>query len=170
MSPIKNIVAGNLAKIRLKLRQLVALRASKHEIALGFGVGVFVGVFPTFGLGAIAIAILSPFFKFNIPAALIGTLIANPFTTPLWVVLSCWVVGLDASAIKVSEESLLQVFRHYSGVLGMYSIGISIVSIVSGLISYFITRVVLQIYYHRKKRRMLLEKQKTISSGDNTIS
>lgn len=164
MTSIKSIFISNLITIRLKLRQLVSLRASKHEISLGFSVGVFVGVFPTFGLGALLIAIIAPFFKFNIPAALIGTLIANPLTTPLWVVLSCWVVGLDASSIKVSEESLLHVFKHYSGVFGMYLIGISIVSTVSGIISYFFTRVVLQIYYHRKKMRAISEQKKTASS------
>jgi uncharacterized protein len=152
--PIKNWIFSNLTKIRLKLRQLVSLRASKHEISLGIGVGVFIGVFPTFGLGAIAIALIAPFLKFNIPAALIGTIIANPFTMPLWVFLSCWVVGLDASSMKVGEESLLQIFRHYSGVLLMYIIGVTIISICAGVISYIFTRFFLH-FYNAKKNRTL---------------
>lgn len=153
MFPIKNMVVVVLKKIRLKLKQLATLRASKHQISLGVGIGVFIGVFPTFGLGAIAIALITPFVKFNVPAALIGTLIANPLTMPLWVFLSCWVVGLDVASIKVSEESLLQMFRHYSGVLGMYAIGVTIVSVVSGLFSYIVTRLVLKIHFKQKKRR-----------------
>lgn len=152
MFPGKKIFFDNLKKIRLKLKQLVALRASKHQISLGVGVGVFIGVFPTFGLGAIVIALISPFFKFNIPAALIGTLIANPFTMPLWFFLSCWVVGLDRSSIKITEESLLQIFRHFSGVLLTYVIGVTIISICAGLISYICTRLFLQFYLKHKKR------------------
>jgi uncharacterized protein len=152
--PIKNMVVSALKKIRMKLKQLASLRASKHQIALGVGIGVFIGVFPTFGLGAIAIALITPFVKFNVPAALIGTLVANPFTMPLWVFLSCWVVGLDVSSIKVvGEETLLQMFRHYSAVLGMYMIGVTIVSAVSGFVSYVVTRLVLKIYMKRKQKR-----------------
>lgn len=154
MFPIKNWIVSNLIKIRLKFRQLVSLRASKHEISLGIGVGVFIGVFPTFGLGAIVIALIAPFLKFNIPAALIGTIVANPFTMPLWVFLSCWVVGLDASSMKVSEESLLLIFRHYSGVLFMYIIGVTIVSICTGAVSYIITRFFLHFYNARKNRSL----------------
>lgn len=163
MFPIKNMVVGALKKIRMKLKQLASLRASKHQIALGVGIGVFIGVFPTFGLGAIAIALITPFIKFNVPAALIGTLIANPFTMPLWVFLSCWVVSLDVASIKgVGEESLLQIFRHYSGVLGMYMIGVSIVSVVSGFFSYVVTRLVLKVYMNRKKKRALQESLKQV--------
>jgi uncharacterized protein len=159
--PIKNMVVSVLKKIRMKLKQLASLRASKHQIALGVGIGVFIGVFPTFGLGAIAIALITPFIKFNVPAALIGTLVANPFTMPLWVFLSCWVVSLDVASIKVvGEESLLQIFRHYSGILGMYMIGVTIVSVVSGFFSYVVTRLVLKIYMNRKKRRALQESLK----------
>jgi uncharacterized protein len=151
--PIKSLITSTLKKIRLKLKQLATLRASKHQIALGVGIGVFIGVFPTFGLGAIAIALITPFVKFNVPAALIGTLIANPFTMPLWVFLSCWVVGLDVASIKVvGEESLLQIFRHYSGVLGTYMLGVTIISVASGLLSYIVTRLVLKIHFKRKKR------------------
>ena len=154
MFPIKNIVLSILKKIRLKLKQIATLRASKHQISLGVGIGVFIGVFPTFGLGAIAIALITPFVKFNVPAALIGTLIANPFTMPLWVFLSCWVVGLDVASIKVvGEESILQMFRHYSEVLGMYLIGVAITSVVSGLLSYIITRLLLKIHLKRKMEK-----------------
>jgi uncharacterized protein (DUF2062 family) len=162
--PIKSLIASTLKKIRLKLKQLATLRASKHQIALGVGIGVFIGVFPTFGLGAIAIALITPFVKFNVPAALIGTLIANPFTMPLWVFLSCWVVGLDVASIKVvGEESLLQMFRHYSGVLGMYVIGVTIVSVVSGVFSYVVTRLVLKIHFKRKKKRAQKESLAQVS-------
>jgi uncharacterized protein (DUF2062 family) len=155
------MVVNALKKIRMKLKQLASLRASKHQIALGVGIGVFIGVFPTFGLGAIAIALITPFVKFNVPAALIGTLIANPFTMPLWVFLSCWVVSLDVASIKgVGEESLLQMFRHYSAVLGTYMIGVSIVSVTSGFVSYIVTRFVLKIYLKRKQKRANLESLK----------
>lgn len=153
MSSIKLAVINLYHKIRQKFKQLVALRASKHQIAFGIGVGVFIGVFPTFGLGALAIALLAPFFKFNIPAALIGTLIANPFTMPLWIFLSCWVVGIDVSMIKSNEESLREIFGHYSNVLLKYLIGVSIVSICSAVITYFVSRIFLQLYFERKKKR-----------------
>jgi uncharacterized protein len=149
---VKSFIVNNLKKVRTKFRQLVALRASKNEISLGMGIGVFIGVFPTFGLGAIAIALITPFIKFNVPAALIGTLVANPLTMPFWFLLSCWVVGINPQSIKVSDESLLLIFRHFSGVLVTYMVGVTIVSIISGFISYAFTRIFLHYYLRRKKK------------------
>ena len=40
------------------IQKLLSLRASPHQIALGFAIGVFIGIFPTFGLGGVFIIAL----------------------------------------------------------------------------------------------------------------
>jgi uncharacterized protein (DUF2062 family) len=49
-----------------------------HNIALGFAIGVFWGVFPTFGTAGIWAIITAQIFKASKLAAIIGTLISNP--------------------------------------------------------------------------------------------
>jgi len=160
VSPIIKKIASLLLKIEHKVKQLLTLRASKHEIALGIAIGVFVGVFPTFGAGALLLALLAPFFKFNITAAIIGTFVANPLTSLFWISLSCSVVGIDYSTVKNSIElirhlELAKFLGSVSVAVGLYFIGNVIVSTASGLLSYAIARLSLQFYFHRKKQKLI---------------
>jgi uncharacterized protein len=160
VSPIIKKIAALLLKIQLKVKQLFTLHASKHEIALGIAIGVFVGVFPTFGAGALLLALLAPFFKFNITAAIIGTFVANPLTSLFWISLSCSVVGIDYSTVRNSIELIRHLefakfFGNVSAAVGMYFIGNTIVSTVSGLFSYAIARLSLQYYFHRRKYKLM---------------
>lgn len=55
--------------------QLVTINGSPHLVALGFGVGFFLGIFPF--TGAVAAVSLAVIFKFNKAAALLGSLLSN---------------------------------------------------------------------------------------------
>jgi uncharacterized protein len=160
VSPIIKKIAALLLKIEQKVKQLFTLRASKHEIALGFAVGVFVGVFPTFGAGALLLALLTPFVKFNITAAILGTFVANPLTSLFWISLSCSIVGIDYSTVKNSFELIRHLefakfFGSVSIAVGMYFVGNLIVSTISGLLSYVAARLSLQYYFHRRKYKLI---------------
>jgi uncharacterized protein (DUF2062 family) len=79
---LKNIFRKLRTLINENVHTLLSLRASPHQIALGLAIGVFIGIFPTFGLGGVFIIALATFWKFNIPGALVGTLIGNPLFAP----------------------------------------------------------------------------------------
>lgn len=138
------------------LRTLFILRATPHEIALGAALGIFIGIFPTFGLGGLIVLALAPVIKFNVSAAFIaGSLLSNPLFAPLWIFLSCKIVGIDFSVIKSSEESIATLVKHYSGVVGMYVAGNSIISSTVALTSYGLTFGLVSFYQQHRKRKEL---------------
>tara|TARA_B100001250_G_scaffold319497_1_gene282309 strand:+ start:333 stop:788 length:456 start_codon:yes stop_codon:yes gene_type:complete len=58
---------------------------SPSQRALGFGVGIFIGCFPFFGLQTLIGVFLAKIFKGNSILAAVGTWISNPFTyVPLY--------------------------------------------------------------------------------------
>jgi uncharacterized protein (DUF2062 family) len=62
----------------------VRQNSSPARIATGTAVGVFLGIFPTFGLGIPVALGLAYLFRFNAISAVIGSTIMNPLTTPFF--------------------------------------------------------------------------------------
>jgi uncharacterized protein len=125
-------------KLIAGVRKLLSLRASPHQIACGFSIGVFVGIFPTFGLGIIVILALAAAWKFNIAAALIGTILGNPLFMPFWVILTCVITGISPEEIKLPQLPFRQMFFHYSHIGVKYLFGNLVLSMAMAAISYFI--------------------------------
>ncbi|MBS4040084.1 DUF2062 domain-containing protein [Pedobacter aquae] len=75
-------------RIKTRFIKLAKENSSVNEIATGAALGAFTGVFPSFGFGFLTVLLLHRFFKFNIFAAATGSLISNPLTSPLFMLLS----------------------------------------------------------------------------------
>jgi uncharacterized protein (DUF2062 family) len=137
-------------KARDFVRNLLSLRASPHQIAIGFSIGVFIGIFPTFGFGALFILALVPIWKFNVPAALLGTILGNPLFAPVWITLACLSTGISPAEIKVPDETLRQILAHYSKVGLRYLLGNISVSLLVATASYFIVLRAVR-WVHKRK-------------------
>jgi uncharacterized protein (DUF2062 family) len=120
------------------IRKLLSLRASPHQIALGFAIGVFIGIFPTFGLGGLVIISLAALSSFNIPAALLGTVIGNPLFASVWITLTCLLTGISPGEIKLPKETFHEILVHYSQIGLRYLIGNFGISLIVAIASYFI--------------------------------
>jgi hypothetical protein len=156
---LKNIFRKLRTLINENVHTLLSLRASPHQIALGLAIGVFIGIFPTFGLGGVFIIALATFWKFNIPGALVGTLIGNPLFAPLWITLSCLITGISPSEIKVPKEPFHEILKHYSGIGLRYLVGNGLVSLFVAILSYFIVTRAIQWYRARKDKQVFISKQ-----------
>jgi uncharacterized protein (DUF2062 family) len=148
---LKNALRRPFEGIGALAKKMLLFRSSPHQLALGMAIGIFIGIFPTFGFGGFAVLGLSPLFKYNVPAALVGgSILANPFLAPVWIFLSCWVVGIDFAAIKSSEQTLSMLAKHYRGVMGWYLLGNTVVSTVIALLSYGLTYVLSVLFIQPK--------------------
>ncbi|MDD5067730.1 MAG: DUF2062 domain-containing protein, partial [bacterium] len=136
--------------------RLIHLRVDAGQIAAGFSLGVFIGIFPTFGLGFILIFGLALFFKFNVPAAFIGSFAGNPVFSPLWITLSyelgrfLGILGLNYDKKLILENKAVQKALHYGF---EYLIGNFIISVIMSIISYFIIKKLI-VYYRNRGPRM----------------
>jgi uncharacterized protein len=65
-----------------------------NKIAKGLGLGVFLGIFPTFGVGTALALIGASWLKWNRAAAVLGTIVANPLLNPFFLFLSVFLGNL----------------------------------------------------------------------------
>lgn len=143
--------------IKLHYYKLVRIDDPPEKIARGVAIGVFMGIFPTFGLGIVFAIIASYFLKANKAAAVIGSFIMNPLTTPFFWTLSS-VVG--ASIFWKDREIVMTSIktRHFFNGMGLayvaFLVGNIIVSVTFAAVSYFITKK--WIIEHRKKKAIRL--------------
>jgi len=91
---------------------LVRVADDPVHVALGFALGVFIGVFPTFGIGIPVALFLAALFRWNKAAALTGTLLMNPLTTPFFWSLSGTVGAL---MFRTDTKFVLRSFRDGEG-------------------------------------------------------
>ena len=82
---MRKIFPNLIKRIRKFLSWLWDQEGTPSQRALGFGMGIFSGCFPFFGLQTFIGIFLARIFKSNIILAALGTWISNPFTyVPLY--------------------------------------------------------------------------------------
>ena len=77
---MRKIFINLIKRIRKFISLLWDQKGSPSQRALGFGVGIFSGCFPLFGLQTLMGLFLAKIFKGNSIFAVLGTWISNPFT------------------------------------------------------------------------------------------
>jgi len=114
-------------------RSIVTQYAQPKKIATGAAVGVFIGIFPTFGIGGILALALSWVFKYNRASALLGSAIMNPITSPFF-----WFISLLAGTFIWGEnvDFYLNIYKNQ----GIFSL------IKKGAIVYFTGNVIISVF------------------------
>ncbi len=141
MKSVKGSFVENIfRKAKISFLKIYYARGSAHEIALGAAIGAFWGVFPTFGLSTILSLLLYKIFRFNIVAAISGAFISNPLTSPFLLIIS-YKVGsyFIKTDIQFDYDNWYKNLPRIGYVL---IIGSTIVSAITGLFIYFITKYV----------------------------
>ncbi len=136
-------------KIRKHFQELIGLKTTPHEIALGFAVGTAIAVLPTFGLGVFIGILLVLIFK---KLSKLSLFVAFAFWNPLLLIpaaglsyaIGNWLFS-DLPVVNLKFEILNQVFIFTKRFL----IGNLIVTIFLTLISYVVVFYLVKSYYRR---------------------
>ena len=67
--------------VKQRLSKMVSVSGDPHRLALAFSLGILLGVLP--GTGAFVAAGVATALRMNVPLAVAGALVINPFTAPL---------------------------------------------------------------------------------------
>lgn len=124
-------------------------RATHHEIAFGAALGTFISVFPTFGAGPLLVLLLFKFWKFNLFAALGGSLVSNVFTSPLFLALSYEIGSAFFPAVSVVD--LRQWYVHFDDLALSVISGNLLLSFFLSVLVYGLLRVVVPQWRSRMK-------------------
>ncbi len=107
------------------LHRLRRLPDSPERIARGFFAGVFISFTPLFGFHFIGAALIALAYRGNILAALLGTFVGNPLTTPIMATMSLetgyWLLGADyrlplPEVFLAFGEAAAQLSRNFVGI------------------------------------------------------
>jgi uncharacterized protein (TIGR03546 family) len=153
-------------KAKLAYLKLLRLDDPPERIALGAAIGVLMGILPTFGVGGVLSVILAFIFKANKAAAVLGSIIMNPLTSPFFWTLSAiigsFILGENSQAMlnALSSTNTENIIGNLSRVTLVYMTGNVIISALFTVSSYFIVKV--WVIKHREKkalRRKMNEQQ-----------
>ncbi len=139
--------------------RLIRVGGDPVHVGLGFALGVFLGVFPTFGLGIPLSLLLASLLRWNRVSAVLGSLVMNPLTTPFFWSLSGTV---GAALFRADVRNVLLAARNgdrlkslTTGAL-VYLAGNTVVALVFATAGYFLA--VRWVVLYRRKRKEIRER------------
>lgn len=136
--------------------RLIRVSGDPTHVGLGFALGVFLGIFPTFGLGIPVGILLASLLRWNRAAALLGTLVMNPITTPFFWSLSATVGALifraDARRALHAAQDGERIWSFTEGAL-IYLAGNTVVALAGAGIAYFVAVRAIVVYRKKKHER-----------------
>lgn len=149
--------------IKLHYYKIVRIDDPPDKIARGVAIGVFMGIFPTFGLGIVFAVIAAYILKANRAAAVVGSFIMNPFTTPFF-----WALSSAVGAVIFWEHRELVMSgiknHHFLNGIGwayvVFLAGNLIVSAIFSALSYFITKK--WVIGHRRHKAMKMLAKRSV--------
>jgi len=143
-------------RIKNHIKEVLELKTSPKEIALGFAIGTFFANFPTFGLEILIIfLILIIFKKVSKISLLLAYVVWNPLITyPLAVV--NYLIGdyilRDIPIITIKFTWFQELIR----LTVRYIVGSLFVATIAAIVSYFVVYYLVKAYY--KKQLPILQK------------
>jgi uncharacterized protein (DUF2062 family) len=148
--------------LKLIYLKLFRINDSPQKIAIGFGLGVFLGILPA--TGPLASLFAAWIFRVNRAAALLGCLLTNTWFAVATFLFSIKagsvVMGLDWHQVYSSYQQLIKNF-HWADLLKLsifkmflpVLIGYFIISLLVGLAAYFITIIILTRFKPKLSKR-----------------
>ena len=92
--------------LRLQVLRVIRENSTPERSGLGFALGSFIGVFPSFLIGSPLAFFLAGRFGWNRAAAVAGTFLMNPVTAPIFYWVSTWlgleVLGRDTEMVQIN--------------------------------------------------------------------
>jgi uncharacterized protein (DUF2062 family) len=123
----KHLKGGRLHRLLgEKLFAAELWKPSRQTIAGGLALGLFIGFTPTMGAQIILSGVAAYFLKVNIPMALAGSLVTNPFTAaiiyPLEYQFGVWLIGVPEPGELAGYTGMMRNFMRYAKPLWLGSI------------------------------------------------
>lgn len=155
-------VRKSVRRIKRNFMRIVKMDNTPHSIALGFAIGTFIAIFPTAGLDIpIAIVVALIYKKVNKLSLFGSFLFWNPiFSIPVMAV--SYQVGNALFGNDPMTFFTSPVLNHLADFGRRFAAGLALSAVVVSIISYFVVRVIVEIYQRRHK---LMENVKNVTSS-----
>jgi uncharacterized protein len=147
--------------------RFLKIRGEPKEIALGFSVGIFIGMTPAMGFHTVIAVFIATLFKWNKISAALAVWITNPFTAP-FIYSMTYFVGAKAMGLTrayklsdgLSSSTFIDMIKKTPEIFGAMTIGGFIIGIPLSLISYYFIYSAISKYQNEIKMKLVEQKLK----------
>ena len=158
---------GLVSFIRRLYERFIRIRGAPREVALGFALGIFVGMTPTVGVQTPIAIFLAALFKWSKLAAAIGVWISNPVTVPIIYGVTYFigakllnlepVVNMPLSPTWSTLKAMLQKAPQAFGAM---TVGGGLIGVPLAIISYYLAYAAVDKYQKDVKEKLVRQKAK----------
>lgn len=154
-------------RIQHTYARFLKMRGEPREIALGFALGIMVGMSPFLGFHTIIAVFLAALFKWNKLTAAVAVFVTNPFTAPVIYPVTYY-VGKSVLGVSnnfpdlekfLSISSAIEFIKHSPMILIDLTVGGIIIGLPLSIVSYWIVLTTIENYRKRIKPKLSEKRQ-----------
>lgn len=157
---------------RERLRAVLGADEPAGRVAAAWALGVGIALSPFFFLHTVLALLLALLLRLNKPDVLLGTLVMNPWTQPVYFSAAIWLgsaltgVGLAWDAVPAPAELLTRAFwqsgnEFVRSVLLTWGVGSSLIALIGGPLTFVVLRTVILTLRQRHAASALLSERRT---------
>ena len=139
------------------------MSGSPHSIAGGFAFGAAVSFTPFLGFHIVISAVLSILCRMSALAAVLGTVVGNPWTFPfIWAAvyaLGVWITGMEPVSFEASSLSAEYLAEHFWDVMVPMTVGGIPAAAAAWLVFYFPVRGAVARYHAARAARRTAKRE-----------
>ena len=157
--------------LRRAYGRFVKIRGRPREIALGFALGVFIGMTPTMGIQMPIAIFFAALFKWSKISAAFGVWITNPFTSPfiygITYIVGAKLLGLKASIALPQDFTwsiVREMLKNAPVIFGALTVGGILVGLPLAVLSYYLSFAAVNKYQQRVKEKVAAQKARLVNT------
>jgi len=168
--------AGSENKLLLALKKtyqrFLKIRGDPHEIALGFALGLFVGMTPFMGFHTAIAIFFAALLKWNKISAAVGVWISNPVTAPVIYPFTFFIgakltgIANGANPAGGYEFAFFDMVLKAPKIVLALVIGGIVIGIPAAVAGYYVSFSAVNNYRRRRIKEKLLQQKKRLAIGE----
>ncbi|MBU1245668.1 MAG: DUF2062 domain-containing protein [Nanoarchaeota archaeon] len=142
------------SKLKKWFDEILEAKTSPHAIALGFALGLFIGILPTPGIGILLCLLIVLLFKVNKLSILAGFAMINPATLPFVLAAILW-IGTTLTGAKVRTNVDVFSRTEMANMIWPLVVGDLVLAFSSAILSYVIIYLIFSKIYKKDQKKPL---------------
>ena len=159
--------------LREVYERFVKIRGNPREIALGFALGIFIGLSPTMGIQMPIVVFLAAMLGWSKIAAVFGVWVTNPFTAP-FIYGTTYFVGAKLLGLKATmtlpEELTWSIvkdmLRNAPVIFGALTVGGILTGLPAAILGYYLSFAAVEKYQQKLKAKVAARKARLVSAKE----
>jgi len=141
-------------KLKKWFNEILEAKTSPHDIALGFALGLFIGILPTPGIGIVLCLLMVIFFKVNKLSILAGFALINPATLP-FVLAAILFIGTSLTGAKVRTNVDVFSRTEMANMIWPLVVGDLVLAFSAAIVSYILIYFIFKRIYKKDQKKHL---------------